>query len=234
MALLANARRIPAAALEVRGADRLSIQTMKRMPAAVWVVAGVLLLAWPIGAAADNYRVDGAASQVTIRVGKAGVFSFVAGHTHQVVGPLESGEVEFDPDDPSRSRVQLTIAAAALQVSPKDEPEGDAPMVQETMDSDRVLDVQHYPRLSFQSTAVAVKSRRPTTLALVVDGLLTIRAVTRPVSVPVDVELAGGMLTATGRLTVKQTAYGIKPVSVAGVVAVKDALDITFRIVTRR
>jgi hypothetical protein len=42
------------------------------------------------------------------------------------------------------------------------------------------------------------------------------------------------MLTATGRFSVTQSAFGIKPISVGGVVAVKDALDIEFSIAADR
>jgi len=40
-------------------------------------------------------------------------------------------------------------------------------------------------------------------------------------------------LTATGRFTVKQTDHGSKPVSVGGVVSVKDAVNASFTIVGR-
>jgi hypothetical protein len=39
------------------------------------------------------------------------------------------------------------------------------------------------------------------------------------------------MVTATGRFALKQTDYGIRPVSVGGVVSVKDSVDISFTIV---
>ena len=67
-----------------------------------------------------------------------------------------------------------------------------------------------------------------------VSGQLTIRDVTRPVSAPVHAVLADGALRATGRLPVKQRDFGIKPISVGGVVTVKDALDIAFTIVAHR
>jgi polyisoprenoid-binding protein YceI len=54
--------------------------------------------------------------------------------------------------------------------------------------------------------------------------------VTRPVTVPVHLELAGGTMTATGRFSIKQTTYGMTPITVGGVVAVKDTLDIRFSI----
>ncbi len=63
--------------------------------------------------------------------------------------------------------------------------------------------------------------------------VLTLHNVTRPVTVPVSGRLDAGALTATGRFLLKQTEYDIKPISVGGVVAVKDALTISFTIVAR-
>ena len=82
-------------------------------------------------AATEAYRVDAARSRVTIAVGKAGAFSFIAGHTHEVSGPIESGAVELDPDDPSRSQIRIVIAASALRVTGANEPPDDRPKVQQ-------------------------------------------------------------------------------------------------------
>jgi hypothetical protein len=37
-----------------------------------------------------TYRVDPARSHASIHVGKAGAFSFIAGHTHEVSGPIQA------------------------------------------------------------------------------------------------------------------------------------------------
>jgi polyisoprenoid-binding protein YceI len=183
-----------------------------------------------MGAATQTYHVDPSQSRTTIHVGKAGAFSFIAGHTHHVSGPIENGSVDLDLDSPSRSRVRLAIATPELKVSAEREPDGDAPKVQEAMKSEKVLDVAHHPRITFESTGVTLKSRRGTVLDVVVSGALTIRGVSQTVSVPVRVEIADGSLTATGRFVIKQSVFGIKPISVGGVVAVKDTLDIDFSI----
>src|SRR5437879_1528450 len=81
---------------------------------------------------------------------------------------------------------------------------------------------------------VTTKRRDGTMLDVVVAGRLTIRDTTQPVTAPVRVELRGRELTANGRFAIKQTAFGIKPISIGGVVAVKDALDIAFSITARR
>jgi polyisoprenoid-binding protein YceI len=190
----------------------------------------------PAASTAENavYQIDPAKSRATIHVGKSGAFSFVAGHTHEVSGPIQSGSVDVDPDTPSRSHVRLDIMTSDLTVSPAGEPAGDAPKVQETMQGDTVLAVRRYPKITFESTAVTLKSRGGSLMELSVAGQVTIRDVTQPVTAPVKVEFAGSGLTASGRFEIKQSSFGIKPISVAGVVSVRDALGIDFSIVATR
>jgi len=154
------------------------------------------------GAGARSFRVDPKASKATIEVGKSGAFSFAAGHTHEVAGPVSAGDVSVDLKDVSRSHVRIEIDAAALKVTGKGESPDDVPKVQQTMAGDEVLDVRRYPRIRFESTSVSVK-------------------------------IDANSVTATGRFAVKQSEFGIKPVSVGGVVSVKDTLDVRFTIVAR-
>jgi hypothetical protein len=69
---------------------------------------------WPSypRAAGNAYQVDPAGSRVTIAVGKSGAFSFLAGHKHEVSGPIESGAIDVDAGNLSGSRVSLAIAIA--------------------------------------------------------------------------------------------------------------------------
>jgi polyisoprenoid-binding protein YceI len=177
------------------------------------------------------FRIDPARSSVTIHVGKAGAFSFMAGHVHEVGGPIQTGSVDVDLDTPSRSRVRLSIASSELKVSAAGEPEGDAPKVQETMQGEKVLDVHRYPTITYDSTSVTLKSRSGSLLELSVTGQLTIRDVTQQVTVPVHVEVGDSRLSGNGRFEIKQSTFGIMPISVGGVVSVKDTLGIDFSIV---
>jgi polyisoprenoid-binding protein YceI len=197
-----------------------------------WAV-GLLLFPAP-GGAGEAYHVDPAASEVLVQVGKAGLFKF-AGHTHEVTAPLSEGRIEADAQDLSRSSVALTFQAAALRVSGKDEPPEDVPKVQEAMVGPKVLDAARFPQVVFTSRKVSGKSAGGNAYELQVEGDLQLHGVTRPLTLPVRVEKAAdGTLTATARATLKQTDYGIKPVSVAGVVNVRNELDLAFRIVARR
>jgi polyisoprenoid-binding protein YceI len=184
-------------------------------------------------AANERYTIDATKSSVSIAVGKTGAFSFAAGHTHEVVGPIR-GFVEVDRDDPSHSQVRITIPASELKVTGKGEPPGDVPKVQEAMESDKVLAIARYPQLLFESASITARDRRGETFELAVTGQLTVRDVTRPITIPVHAEVSPDSVPATGRFSIKQTDYGIKPISVAGLVTVKDALDIRFTIAARR
>jgi polyisoprenoid-binding protein YceI len=197
------------------------------------VLSGVAIVAVVRGAAARSYTIDASRSRATIEVGKSGVFSFAAGHTHEVIASSVTGTITADISDLARASVHVTIDAAVLKVTGKGESADDVPKVQETMAGPQVLDVQRYRTITFASTSVAVKNQAGTTLDVLVTGQLTLHNVTRPITVPITVRLEGNTLTATGRFPVKQTDYGIKPVSVGGVVSVKDAVNVSFTIVGR-
>jgi polyisoprenoid-binding protein YceI len=201
----------------------------------VWaaVLSPVVMASLLHGASEKSFTIDAARSHATIEVGKSGVLSFAAGHPHEIAVQKVTGTVSVDLDDPAKSSVRVEIPADALHVTQKDESADDVPKIQETMSGAQVLDVQRYPKTTFASTSITVKSHTATSLDLVVSGRLTIRDAARAISVPVTVKIAGAALTAAGRFTVKQTDFGIKPVSVGGVVSVKDAIAIAFEISAR-
>jgi polyisoprenoid-binding protein YceI len=196
------------------------------------VCAAALSASIAVAAAGSRtFTVDTEHSRALIDVGKSGAFSF-AGHTHEVEAPLTSGVIHLDPDALARSDVRLEFNAAAMRVSGKNEPPADVPKVTEAMLGEQVLDVKRYPTIVFESTSVAGRGAPPA-LDLSIVGKLTIRDTTKPVTAPVAIKLDGATLTATGKFTIKQTDFGIKPISVGGVVKVKDDLTITFTIAAR-
>ncbi len=200
------------------------------------ITTGALLLlissATASHAAPKTYVVDPGASVVTIHVGKAGLFKF-AGHEHEVMAQSFSGQVMVEPEQPGDSKVTLTFDAAALRVSAKGEPPEDVLKVQEKMAGADVLSIVRFPKIGFESKRVAGRKTGPEVWELEVTGDFSLHGFTRPFTLKVRVEFLGPTLTATGRTTLKQTDFGLSPVSVAGVVKVKDDLAIDFRIVAR-
>ena len=187
-----------------------------------------------IAPATEEFRIDAASSNMVLNVGKSGLFGF-AGHEHEVAVPSFVGHVMVDRSDVSRSSLSIEFDAAALKVTGKGEPREDVPEVQRVMLSDQVLDVLRHPKIAFVSSSISVMERSTDRIMLRVSGQLTLRGVARPVTVPVEVRFSGDRLTATGRATVRQTLFGIKPVKAGGgTVKVKDEVEVVFTVVARR
>jgi polyisoprenoid-binding protein YceI len=81
---------------------------------------------------------------------------------------------------------------------------------------------------------VTGKRIAPSSYDLTLRGELTLHGVTKVFTVPVRLEAHGDTLSATGKMVVKQTDFGIEPTSAAGgLVRVEDEVVLTFRIGAR-
>src|SRR3954447_8729057 len=209
--------------------------TIRSAPALVVLVflsafGSLLLAAAPAQAAPRVYTLDPAHSRLTIQVGKAGLFGF-AGHEHQVVAGTFRGTATFDPERLAQSSVDLTFDAGALRVTGKGEPPQDVSQVQATMIGPTCLDAGRFPTIRFVSRSVAAAGAAgPSGGDLALRGDLTLHGVTRPLTIRVHLDVAGQTLEATGATTLKQTDFGITPISKAGVVKVKDELALSWSI----
>lgn len=175
-----------------------------------------LLFTFTIVASATD--IDLAASKVTIHVEKSGLFAAFA-HNHIVSAPLASGSL-----DPGQRTVELKFHTADLKVLDPDASASEREKIQSTMQSPEVLDPAKFPEISFASTAVESSAAD----RYLVHGNLTLHGVTKPVDLPVS--FANGHYA--GKVTIKQTDFGITPVKIAGgTVRVKDRITIEFDIV---
>jgi polyisoprenoid-binding protein YceI len=183
-----------------------------------------------VQAAPRVYTLDPAHSRLTIEVGKAGLFGF-AGHEHQVLAGTFRGTATFDPARLAQSSVDVTFDAGALRVSGKGEPPEDVPQVQATMAGPTCLDSGRFPTIRFVSkSAMAMGAVGPNGGELALPGQLTLHGVTRPLTLRVHLDVTGPTLEATGATTLKQSDFGITPISKSGVVKVKDELTLSWRI----
>jgi polyisoprenoid-binding protein YceI len=213
----------------------LPVVTGSRRPAPAFVLAVVLLAAGASGAGAEpaTYSVVASKSAVRIHVGKAGALSFV-GHRHEVTAPV-TGTVRADAEHLASSSLDLTFASGGLRVVPEGEPKGDAPRVESVMQGPKVLDVARFPEIRFRSKQVAGQASSPGRYDLRVIGDLTLRGVTRELTIPVQVTLEGRTLTAVAQATVRHDQFGMEPVSAGGgTVKVANEIGIDFRIVAER
>jgi polyisoprenoid-binding protein YceI len=196
-------------------------------------VALMLLSVEPALAARRTYSIDSKASSVQAHVGKTGIGSF-AGHEHQILAPSLQGEVNADFDDLPKSTVEVLVNARTMTVSEEGEPKGDAPKVQQAMRGTNVLNVARFPLIRFRSREVSGRKISGTSYEMRVEGDLSLHGTVKPVVVPLKVELQGDALTAEGKISLKQSDFGIKPTTAAGgLVQVEDEVPVTFRIIAR-
>ena len=180
-----------------------------------------------------TYEIQPSERSVTIQVGRAGLLKF-AGHTHEVVSPVFAGQIVVDEERIGQSSVSVEFDAMALRVTGKGEPADDVPKVQENMMGPKVLDATRHPKMTFRSSSVEGRRVAPGNYEVVVTGDLALHGVTHAVVLPLRVEIKGGTLTAIGRTTLRHTDFGMKPISVAGVVNVKNELVIDLNIVAHK
>jgi polyisoprenoid-binding protein YceI len=167
---------------------------------------------------AQTVAIDTQKSKMTVRVYKSGLFSAL-GHDHEIQAPIESGEI-----DTTARTVTLTVDARKLTVLDPDLAADKRAQVQKDMHSEKVLDSARFHEIRFQSTTVEGGPDG----ALTVRGELTLHGQTQPVTM--EVRQSNGAYA--GRAKLKQTAFGMTPISAGGgTVKVKDEVLVEFEIV---
>ena len=199
----------------------VAMSRCKRNAAFALRVTGFILAAsvWLVSA---DRAIDTDHSSLKIHVGKAGLFS-VAGHDHWVTAPFAEGSFT-DGDLP---QVAFTVDARKLTLVEDSKLTAEQQAeIQHTMHA-KVLESESYPLISFHST----KIEKAGVNHWLVTGDLTLHGQRRPILA--EVQYAEGAYT--GRSTIKQTDFGINPVSVGGgVLKVKDQLEVHFVVVPIR
>lgn len=191
-------------------------------------------------AQAVRYTVSADESDLRIVVYRAGRVAAL-GHNHVARAGGLSGHVDLAPDV-HRSVFTLSVAVAEFEVDPpearRDEGEAFSKMpppaaiegTTRNMLGKRVLDAARFPTIDIRAVAVTGPPWAPD-----VTVRITLRDVTRDITVPVAVWHNDRLLVATAVFDVKQTDFGIKPLSVfGGAIAVQNALRVRLRIVARR
>ena len=183
----------------------------------------VILFLLANSAFAAERAIDPAASHLTVKVWKTGLFSAFA-HNHDISAPIASGTVR----EGDGASVKFRVDAREMRVLDPEASESTRAEVQKNMLSAEVLDTQRYAEIAFESTVIASDKSG----VCEVSGNLTLHGQTHSVQVTVKQVGAGGRYEGGAKL--KQTAFGIQPISIGGgAVKVKDEVDIAFTIVLK-
>jgi polyisoprenoid-binding protein YceI len=154
-----------------------------------FALAFVVLAALPVRAAATpaTFAVDPAGSDLTFYA----TSRLMNGRFHRF-----HGRVSLDRDDLATARVTFSVETASLDTANR--------LRDDHLRSDDFFAVARFPTATFESDRV----QRAAT-GVTVAGRLTIRGVTRPITIPVHVELTEQTLRAKGEFEIQRTAFGI-------------------------
>ncbi len=184
-----------------------------------------------------TYKIVTAESSLSVFVAKAGLFSAFA-HDHNIGVKSFSGSVTVPESGPATlvgGALALDIEAKSLTVLDQKVSDKDRAEITSSMHN-AVLESEKYPKITFKSASVSgLKQMGENSYSFTVNGDLTLHGTTKRIAVPVSATITPQQLRATGKYTLRQTDFGIKPYSAAGgAVKVKDEVVINFSIIARQ
>ena len=183
--------------------------------------------------ALSRYTLDVGRSTFNVQAFSTGLLS-AFGHNPKIAIRDMQGEIQFAANDTSLSDVQvhITIRAGSLEVI-DDIKDKDRREIHRQM-YDEVLEIDRYPDIVYECSRVTVSGDANSYWAAL-NGELTLHGETRPLAISSRVVISGETLRASGEFAVRQSEFGISPVTVAGgAIKLKDEIKCTFNIVARK
>lgn len=180
-----------------------------------------------------RYVIDAKGSTFVVQAFATGLLS-AFGHDPKIAIRDFAGDLSFTLTGLTLedARLNLTIRADSLEViddiSEKDRQEIHKKMCEEVLETDR------YPEIVYQSSRVSA-SGSGDRYWVALNGELTLHGVTQAVPVSARVLINGISVRASGEFSIRQSDYGIAPVTAAaGAIKIKDEVKCRFEIVARK
>jgi polyisoprenoid-binding protein YceI len=142
----------------------------------------------------------GNGNKVTFKIGSA------MGTVNGSIGGLK-GNVNFDPQNPSGSNMDVTLDLSTIMT-------GNNKRDKDIKEEDTWFNIAKYPTIAFKSNSLAKTAHGYT-----VDGMLTIKGIVRKVQIP----FAFANNTFTGSLKLNRLDYGVGK----STIMVKDTVEVT-------
>jgi polyisoprenoid-binding protein YceI len=180
---------------------------------------GAAIVAVPVFA--QERAIDTQRSAIAIHVGKSGLLS-AAAHDHTVNAPISSGVVV----ESGAPRIEFRVETAKMTVKPDPRIDAKDQAEIQTHMEELVLETKKFPEITFRSSRV----QKLADGQWKVEGDLSLHGVTKTVGLTVK-QTGESWTTHT---VLKQTDFGIAPISIAGgVIKVRNELEIDFQIFAR-
>lgn len=179
-----------------------------------------------------KFVIQAAASRFTVHAFATGVLS-AFGHDPSIGITRFDGEIEFEPETYANFHLRLTLKTNDLEVL--DEMKKDDRKRLEHLMYGEVLDVAHFPDAVYEGKKATIEKIGSDMVLGHVTGDLAFRGAIRPQALEARVKNMGDMLRISGEFVLRQSDYGIKPVSfAAGALRLKDELKFRFELVARQ
>jgi polyisoprenoid-binding protein YceI len=184
------------------------------------------------GLAPVTFQIDPSASRFVVQAFATGLLS-VFGHNPRIAIADFDGQVEFIPETFEKAKAKVTVQTSRMEVL--DEMKRDDRKKLEQEMYGKVLDVDDFPTAVFETTNVIVRKLDQDLLAAQVTGELSFHGVTKTETFDARAATMGSTMRVSGEFTLRQSDYGIKPLSFAGgALRLKDELKFTFELIARK
>jgi polyisoprenoid-binding protein YceI len=176
-----------------------------------------------------RYRLDAGQSCFTVQAFATGLLSFM-GHSPTFAVREFSGAIWFDPSTLGDAGLEITIPAAALDLTDKVRP-ADRKDIMDRMQRE-VLEIATFPDVRFQAAEVALKVIDGNRHRARISGSLTLHGVTNRHTVEAELLVYPDGVRLTGAAPLRLSDYRIRPViALAGAIKLQDQLRVAFDMV---
>jgi cytochrome b561/polyisoprenoid-binding protein YceI len=130
-------------------------------------------------------------------------------------------EIEFDPDTPEQTSIRVSLNMRSVTTGTSD--------VDATLQGADYFDPDKYPTAEFVARGAKANGEGK----YILNGRLTLKGVTKPVSLPFSIDIESGTATVKGETKINRLDFGVGPESVAGLAIDKD-VKLTINLIALR
>ncbi|HUE83997.1 MAG TPA: YceI family protein [Pyrinomonadaceae bacterium] len=180
--------------------------------------------------ATHRYRLDPSQSKFTAHALAGGLLWF-KGQDHIIAIRDFTGEAQLTAGSINPASLQINAKAASMVETSDVFTEQEKQIINREL-REIVLHPDQYPEIIFRSTSITGRTTSSNQYELKITGDLTLHGVTRQITIPTTVNLAGNGLRARGEFAIKRSDFKVKATSAMhGLIRVKDKVKFTYAIV---
>ena len=188
----------------------------------------LLIMPLSLSAQSSLYEIKpGPDSRFALEIYKTG---FMSGKKHLFLFERYAGALNYNVAAPEASKIELNVEAASFVVKDDWVSASQAKSIREEAEGKNGLEVAKHSTIRFVSSSMTRAGE-----GFVVQGLLSIRGIEKPVAVNVTMKPGeAGNLRFEGTAEVKLRDYGIKPPSAAlGTIGTRNEMALSFTLIAK-